>query len=174
MKYFSKKKYTIELVDKSGYERWKLKNPEYSNIDYSTYLKYWKYIRQGFVEEILRNPFGINLPFYLGNVSIKKMDREFKCEKDYPITPVYNKELDKMEAKPYPNFDNKVVRIYWKKIRRFMIPSLFGVEFKSAFTKDVSKRLRTMNLNVFQMEPHSFTYPSKCGEKEDKKPFDLV
>lgn len=174
MKYFSKKKYTIELVDKDGYDRWIKKNPKYAHIDYSTYLKYWKHIRQGFVSELLTNSFGINLPFHLGNVSIRKMDREFKCEKDYPMTPVYNKELDRMEAKPYPNFDNKVVRVYWKKVRRFMIPSLFGVEFKSSMTKELSKRLKTINLNFFQMEPHDFTYRSKCGTVEDKKPFDLV
>lgn len=175
LKYFTKEEYTEELLGKEGYESWVKNYPEFKDVSFDTWKRYWRLIKKEVLEIISTNTFGFELPLYLGTLSLKKMDREFKCEKDFPHTPVYNKELDKMELKPYPNIENKVVKIVWKKSRRNKkIPDLFAVEVKSLLTKQISERIKKGNIDIFQMDNMAWQYPSRCEEVPLKHPFDLV
>ncbi len=175
MHYFKKTEYTEELLTKEGYNNWISNYPQYKDVSFDTWKRYWRMIKKEIGETLLSNAFGWDLPLYLGNLSIKKMDREFKCEKDLPHTPVYDKTLDKMVLKPYPNIENKVVKIVWKKSRRNRkIPDMFAVEVKSLLTKQLSKKLKTMNLDTFQMDNIAASLPSRCEDIPLKHPFDLV
>lgn len=175
MKYFLKKKWTEELGDKEGYKRWIANYPQYKDISFDNYKRYWKLIIREILESLFKNPFGFDLPLYNGNLSLKRMDKEFKCEKDLPQTPVYDKNLDRMVLTPYPNIENKVVRVIWKKHRNNKkVPDLFAVEMPSTLTKEISKRIKKDGLNKFQMESTNYTYPSRCEDIPLKHPFDLV
>lgn len=173
MKYFLKKPWTKEIICKENYDKWIDKtNYKYS---YDEYLKLWSDISEEIISIVCKENQGFDMDNFLGNLSIKRLDREFKCEKDFPTIINYNETTHKKELIPIINIDNKIGRIYWKKVKtRMGLTSLFGMEVKKGFQQKVFKYIKEKGMNSFQLEPNHTTIPSKCEERIETNIFDLA
>lgn len=76
-KRFSKKKYKTKIITVELYEKWKKNYPELSlSISYSNWKKYLKSILNEYTNEILVNPHGVRLPFYMGDLDLKYIPKK--------------------------------------------------------------------------------------------------
>jgi len=172
-KYFLKKPWTIELVNKESYERWKKKNSEY-NITYREYIKIWNKIVDEIIKTVVYDTNGLELPLYLGTLSVKKIDKEYRCEKDMPKVFRLN-EYKIKESVPLPNMSSTFCKIVWKKNRRNKnIPSLLAMEASSVMKKKVFKRIKNEGTGKFQLAQQTEPIPSKCEPIQEKSLFDIV
>lgn len=171
--YFIQKPWTKELVDEESYERWRKKNPEYK-ASYKKYLEYWDILVDEIIDVITHDTNGFEFPLYLGVLSVKKIDLEVKCEKDFPTKISYNKEGE-LEKKIIPNMSNTCCKIYWKKNRRYRsVPNLLALEANSVLRKKVVKKIRGGESNVYQMARQTKPIASKCEPFIEKNLFDLL
>lgn len=170
--YFYRDKYQIDMLSKEQYEKWALTNP---GVDYQKFKKYFRLIRDEIFTCILENPSGVDLPFYMGNLSVKVLDIDFKCADDLPRSTLTNKITGEKYFKPfYTSEIPKKIKITWKKHSLFKsLPSIFGIEACRTFKKVISAGVRN-NLQKYEKAFLFDKTPSKCEDKPKPSLFDLA
>ena len=173
-KYFRRDKYQINMLSVDYFNKWIEENPQFKGkIDYAKFKRYWKYFRIEFYNELLKNPDGIDLQFFMGNISIKILDIDFKCSKDFLSTI----RTDNGEKKRilFPSVDNpKKGKIVWKKNRMFKkIPGYLGMEAAKSFKKAVGQGIRNRTKFYKKLARYD-KVPSKCTEIKKISLFDLA
>lgn len=171
--YFTKGKYQTSIISREFFEKWKQENPQYSDVEMSKWKRYWKYLREEIYQCAVENPEGLDLPFYLGNLSVRILDIDFKCAKDFNKTTVINKETGNIERMPFVTSDiPKKPKITWKKHKLFLaLPALFGAEMSRACKKAISAGIRD-NLFRYQKAFHHPGVKSKCEDNVEKGLYD--
>lgn len=77
---------TLKVISKEFYKKWLEEYPEYSNISYNLWEKYWLLLADEYTSTILSNPIGVDLPYHNGTISImyspNKVDPVIKSNLD--------------------------------------------------------------------------------------------
>jgi hypothetical protein len=163
--YFRKEKYQTSMITKATYNKWIEENPQFSKVPYSKWKRYWKYLREEVYQAVIENPDGVDLPLFMGNISVKILDIEFKCAKDFNTSILTNKETGKKEKLPFITSDiPKKPKIVWKKHKLFTsLPSIFGTEMARTCKKVISAGIRN-NLFKYSKAFGHDKVKSKCEE----------
>ena len=174
LKYFSKKKYQIDIISENNFNKWKKENSEF-DIDFQKFKKYWRHLRSELVECILDNPSGVDLPIFLGNLSIRVIDIDFKCSKDFLKTIQINPETGIVEKVPFitTTLPSKV-KITWTKHKLFQtIAKVLCLESSETLKKSISEGVRN-NINKYQKAFKHKGLVSKCEDVPDVSLFDTI
>ena len=107
---FRQNKFFTQAVCEETYIKWKESNPDLSSKinSYNSFLKYWKYIANGVVEEVCNSSFGVKLPYYCGELTIKYIGADLK-----PFNIKKSQELDKKVEHLNWNSSEKLGKIVW-------------------------------------------------------------
>ncbi len=172
--FFSRKKYQTEIICKEMFKKWKGENPKFDNISYETFNRYWRILRSEIFQVVLDNPSGVDLPLFLGNLSVRVLDIDFTCEKDFLRITGKNEQTGEVERFPVIETDiPKKIKITWKKHRLFRaISSVLTVENTWLFKTTISRGVRERGVNTFQKAFKFDKVPSKCEEQEEVSLFD--
>ncbi len=171
MKYFSRKKYRQEVISLETYNKWINDNPQYSHIKYEQFVKYWKMIRTEIINTVRDNYLGYTIS-KIGNFSIKVMDIDFKCAKDFLVYTRNYKTANKNEPSITTN-DPKKVKIVWKKEKFYQsIFSLLGSDPSCYLKNLVLDIIHKNRLNTFSKS--KLTTKSKCEDVKEKSAWDLT
>lgn len=171
--HFNRNKYRINVTDREYYEKWVELNPILSqHIDFQKFKRYLRLFREEFFKEILINPSGIELDHQMGNISIRILDIDFKCEKDFE--KVLSTEKREYEYRITSNMPKRA-KITWKKHIKFKrIPSLMGMDPARAFKKAVGGKNIADNMNIYKKAYRVDKVQSKCPPVTEKSIFDIV
>jgi|SRR6478609_5973545 len=169
--YFSRKSYQTPIVRKEVYEAWKQENPKFKKVTYAQFKAEWRKFVDDLCQEIIKNPSGVDLYNNIGNFSIKILDINFKCEKDFLL--VKKGKLHKLT--PVITTDSpKKGKITWKKaINTPGVAKFMGFEAASKFKKVIARNLKG-NENLYEKAFSFDKTPSKCMDEEEKSLFDLL
>lgn len=169
---FRKTKYQTEIISKETYKKWKEENPIYKNIPFSKFIKYWKELRTELIECILENPNGVDLPLFLGNLSIRVLDKEFKCTKDFNYSILTNKITGLKEKLPFISSTiPKKIKITWTKHPLFQgFAKILAIENQDLFKKTISAGVRGRE-NYYQKAFDKDKIKSKCEDIPVKTSF---
>lgn len=172
-KCFIKKDWTVELIDKNSYNRWKKKNPEY-NISYKEYLELWGDIVEEVKQVVVNYTNGVEFPLYLGTFSVKKVEFDIRCEKDLPTKLVIDE--NGIPKRDYVHaMSNTSSKIIWKKHRRNRnVPGLMALEINGRLKKRLSKKIIKEGDSIYQLVGQTFPVPSKCEPIPEKNIFDII
>lgn len=171
-KYFRREKYQMNMLSKEFFKKWMDENPQFKGkIDYSKFKRYWKYFRQEFYKEVLENPLGVDLPQMIGNISVKILDMEFKCEKDFlSTTRNYNGTNERIQ--PISTDTPKKGKITWKKHRKARADlSHLGMEACKLFKTTIGQGIRHRT-HHYQKMAKIDKVPTKCEEIKKISLFD--
>lgn len=173
--YFTKGKYQTSIISKEYYEKWLAQNPQYSHIDFQKWKRYWRYLREEIYVRVIENPEGVDLPLFLGNISVKILDIDFKCAKDFGKSILTDKETQNKVKVPFITSDiPKKPKIVWRKHTLFTsLPAIFGTEMAKTCKKIISAGIRN-NLTNYQKAFHHQGVASKCEDKPEPSLFDLA
>jgi len=159
MKYFNRSKYRKIIITNENLEKFKKIYPDFAKYPNSKLKKYWKFLYVEAVDEMIRNIAGIELPFYLGNLSIRALDIDFKGHLDIPQS-AFNKKLK------LPRFihTSHRMKIVWKKHLLFKsFSKSMGVEI-CKFTKSRVSDAVSGKENYYQKAYKHDKIPSKHKE----------
>lgn len=172
-KVFRKNKYQTEIISKENFEKWKSQNPEYNSTTWKDFQNYWRALREEIFVGILDNSAGVDLPLYLGNFSVRIIDKEFKCAEDFNKSILMNKETGEYEKRPFITSDiPKKAKIAWVKHKLFKsLPKVLCVENQDMFKKTISEGIRNRE-NEYQKAFKHTGIKSKCVEEPEKSLFD--
>ncbi len=150
-KVFRKDKYQTEIISEQNYKKWKKENPEFSKTSFSQWKRYWSKLRDELMLAILENPAGVDIPLFLGNFSIRVIDKEFKCTKDFFKSILTNKETGMKEKVPFiTSTIPKKIKITWTKHSLFSaFARIFGCENQDKFKKTISAGVRNNEHKYF-------------------------
>lgn len=78
---FRDTKYSINLIDNDLYKDWKKANPAFAEKvpNYGTFKKIWNKLMDNYIDETLRNPMGVRLPYYCGDLSLQYINIEYEA-----------------------------------------------------------------------------------------------
>jgi hypothetical protein len=174
-KYFVKKKYEKSIISRETFEEWQKLNPQFADKTYVDFTNYWYHLRNEFFNCVIENPSGVDLPLFMGNMSVKILDIDFKGKEDYLKTNLTDKETGEKIKVPFVGSDvPKGVKIVWKKHKLFQsLPSIFGCEIAKTMKITVSKGVRN-NLNNYEKAFNHDKIKSKHKPVEEKSLFDLA
>lgn len=163
------------MISRESYQKWVEANPKFSTVSFQKFKSYYRLLREEIFQCILDNPSGVDLPFYMGNLSVKVLDIEFKCVDDYPKSFVRDKVLNKMVSRPFITTDiPKRIKIVWKKHFLFKsLASVFGVEACRTFKTVISAGVRN-NLHRYEKAFKYDKTPSKCEDLPKVSLFDIA
>ena len=70
----------MKAVSEETYNTWRKENPTLAKKvnSFSSFSRYWGMIASGIIEEVCTNPFGVKLPYYCGELSIKYANMDLK------------------------------------------------------------------------------------------------
>ena len=70
----------MQALNKEMYAKWRKSNPELAKKvnSFESFVRYWRHISNGMIKEVCTNPFGIKLPYYCGELSIKYANKDLK------------------------------------------------------------------------------------------------
>lgn len=79
-KRFRYNNYFMKVVTPELYDKWKKENLELSHKinSFGSFKKYWRKISDEIISEVCINPFGVLLPYYCGELSIKFSNIDLK------------------------------------------------------------------------------------------------
>lgn len=171
--YFLKSKYSYNLLSEIAYKELCANNPElFKTIKFKDFKKIWLLFIDEFIKSCLENPSGVDLDLDFGNISIKILDKEFKCAKDFAKTNVF---MDgKFRNIPYITTDvPKIGKITWKRSKMFLQSRLSGMQANKKFGKLVGEELRK-NIHRFQKVEKYKVKKSKCEPEKPVSLFDIA
>lgn len=173
--YFTKGKYQTSIISQEFYNKWVVQNPNYSHIDFQKWKRYWKYLREEIYSGVIENSEGVDLPFFLGNISVKILDIDFKCAKDFISSNRSDKITGERIRIPFITSDiPKKPKIVWRKHPLFLsLPAIFGTEIAKSCRKVISAGIRN-NLSKYQKAFHHQGVESKCEDVPEPSLFDLA
>lgn len=159
----------------TGVESWKKWKADIGHkATYSEWSRSWKAIRQEIYKTITENPVGIDLPFFMGNISVKILDSEFKCAKDFFTTKFRNSPDEPIRRMPYTK-DIALPRrakFVWKKHPLFMgLAATMGIEFSKGFKKYTVPKIHE-NINIYQKAQKYKRKKTLCEDEPEKSIFD--
>jgi len=171
MRQFRREKYQIDILSEEYFNKWITDNPQYKDkMNFQKWKRYWKYVRDAIVEEVIAKTSGVDLPLFLGNLSIKILDIDFKCHKDYISSPKYDQFGPYHKPDATPNLPKKA-KIAWKKHKLFSgdVASSLGMEAARTFKTMVGRAVRNRT-HVYEKACKHDGIKSKC---EPEKPYSL-
>jgi hypothetical protein len=159
------------MLGRDMYNKW-IMHSGYS-ITYKEWEQVWKSIRNAFFEAVTTHPSGVDLPLLMGNISIKILDSDFKCAKDFLHSAYRPKSGEEYARRPYITIDTpKRAKITWKKHKLFMgIPATMGLQAAETFKTAVSRAVRGKTERYQKMEKYG-SKKSKCEDIPEKGLFD--
>lgn len=167
-KNFSKSKYQTPMLDRKMYRRWV--KEQGGTLSFGEWNEGWIAIRKAFFDTIISHPAGVDLPLFMGNMSIKILDNEFKCAKDF-LKSSYRPHSGAPYAwQPFISTDTpKRAKIVWKKHKLFMgIPATMGLQASDTFKTVVSNAVRGRTGHYEKVGKYG-AKKSKCEDKLPRK-----
>jgi len=138
---FRYNKYFDEVISEETYKKWKSDNPHLKGKinSYVSFKKYWRKIADMIMEEVCTNPFGVKLPYYCGELSIKYANMDLK-----PINK--RASIDNGFIVPHLNWNSseRVGKLVWNvnKASRFnSMITYYGFKGVRIFNRQVNKAL---------------------------------
>jgi hypothetical protein len=140
-KRFRYNKYFTEIVTEETYKKWKLDNPHLKKKinSFASFRKYWRRIADCIVEEVCTNPFGVKLPYYCGELSIKFANMDLK-----PINK--RASINNNTSVPHLNWNSseRVGKLVWNVNKSAKFNSMimyYGFKGTREFNQNVNKAL---------------------------------
>lgn len=159
------------MISKEMYHKWVKQTGNV--ISYSEWNKGWLAIRSAFFDGVINHPSGVDLPLLMGNISIKILDNEFKCAKDFLNSSYRPEPGAEYKWRPFISTESpKRAKIVWKKHPQFMgIPATMGLQASETFKTVVSRAVRGKTERYEKVSKYG-AKKSKCEDKPRKGLFD--
>ena len=166
MEYFKRSKYQEKIIVTKYFNMWLEKNHQYvGKVDCQRFRRYWRYIRSEFFDKMVENPGGVDLPLFMGNMSIKIIDNS------NPST--IRRKVDGVEKRIYyASATGRTGTVTWTKHKRFRgTVSLFGFEKAKTLKNTITKYLKVTGINRYQSIRKGIP---KDSEEKEPSIFDLI
>lgn len=138
---FRQNKFFTQVVCEDTYNLWKKDNPELAiKINsYNSFVKYWRYIADGIIKEVCNNTFGVKLPYYCGELSLKYIGADLK-----PTNIKKSLEIESKVEHLNWNSSEKVGKMVWNTERASRFNAMikyYGFKGVRRFNVEVNKAL---------------------------------
>src|SRR5688572_10347652 len=107
-----KGQFSKQVVTKELWRAFRKENPEYKNLSWADFFKYWQHIAQTVREESIYNPLGTKLPFYTGEIKLQYLPHNFKAKNlDQRVTEEVGEKINHLNILA----KGKVGKIKWER-----------------------------------------------------------